>query len=194
VVPGILEHVQQRGSDLARCPERPGVEAIGEHAPDPLPRSVECSSNPDEQTLHATGERSPILGFGNQVDVIRLDRELVQTESEALAPGRQRGDDQPSRVFFPQARKAFLQPDRDVDRVSRMMSRARAMRDSGARTRRLAPGTRTRATPGSERERELLVSRNTTHQVRIAPHVGLSFRRQGRDETEFFSGDERQLD
>jgi hypothetical protein len=61
------------------------VESVGEDPAAPLPEAIQRPSHADGESLHAAGERAAVLGFDDQVDVVRLEGELVQAEPEALA-------------------------------------------------------------------------------------------------------------
>jgi hypothetical protein len=174
MVPGVLQDVEERGPDFARRAERPGVEAIGEDGPAPVPESMERPSDSDEQRLHPARQRASIAGLGDQVDMVRLQGEVDQPEAEALAGGRERTRDRSSHRLPPQAGKVLVQPHGRMDRMRAAERRPRYVRYARGRAvlrPRLAAGSRTSAAPAPEGE--IVLSNSKSSPLLAAIHVGV---------------------
>lgn len=159
MVPRVLQHVDERGAHFARRGERSSVEAIREDGAAPAPETVERAGDPHEDSFHSARQRPPILGFGDQMDVIRLQRELVQPEAEAIASGGERTRDRASSRVPPKTRQAGADADRDVERMVLVQRGSRTMRSSSART--CALPTRTPPSTAPAAELELVLTRPT---------------------------------
>ena len=85
-MPGILQDVHERRSNLARSPQRPRVETIGENGTATLPQRVEGPRDPDEEPLHPARERPPVAGFGDQVEMVRLEENCVRRNPKRSRP------------------------------------------------------------------------------------------------------------
>jgi hypothetical protein len=147
------------------------VKSIGEYASTPTPNSVESSGKAHEHALHAARQRALVVGLHEEVDVIRLHRELCQAESEAIAPSCEGRCDRGARDSLAQVRKPFAQADGDVERLAIGEFRPRTMSDGLARSRTLPPGSAACSAPRTERE--LMLSRR----ARVAARDAASRRR-----------------
>jgi hypothetical protein len=77
------------------------MESIREDGADVPPQIVQGMRDPHEQSLHPARERASILGLGDQVHVIRLQRVLRQPETETIAACRERAQDPVARGLLP---------------------------------------------------------------------------------------------
>jgi hypothetical protein len=93
-----------------------------------------------------------MVGFDDQVDVVRLQGELGQTEPEAIAPESERAEDPGADEVSAKAGEALAYAQSHVERMARVMVRALAMRDSSAGARGLASGAFSCAAPRLELE------------------------------------------
>ena len=150
VMPGVLEDVDERRPDLARRAQRSRVEAVGEHAPSPLPEAVESPCHTHGEALHAAGEPSPVVGLDDQMDVVRLQRVLVHPEPEAVASVLEDAQHPLPDEMAAQARQPLSQSQRHVERVAAVVAGTLDMGDSCACGRALASCSPARTAPGSE--------------------------------------------
>ena len=81
VMPCIQQDVDERSSHLPWRAERPGMESVREYGSSSMPEAVERSGDSNQQPLHSAGKRRAVLGLGDQVDVVRLEGELIESES-----------------------------------------------------------------------------------------------------------------
>ncbi len=165
---GVVKEIHERRPDLAGRRERSRVETVGEDGAAALPQSVECARDADEQPLHAARERSPVAGLGEQVEMIRLQREVREPEAEALASTGECAMDGVACVLSAQARKSRTEPHGEMNGMAGAVRRPSVVRDASARACGFAPGAASSASPGLEDEFVL------TDASRVAVHAGIS--------------------
>src|SRR5689334_15614768 len=117
------------------------------HPPVTVNRAVDRPSTTDRQTLRAPRERQPSVGLDEEVDVVRLDREVHQAK-ELLARRRERAMDLGVDEAGAQRRQPPMRAERDVHRVPRMMERPRGVRRRGPSCSAPPPRTPPPPTPG----------------------------------------------
>lgn len=86
----IVQDVGEGVAYLARCFQRSVVEAIAEHPASPVPQSIEPSCDANQESLHAARETRSMLSFDDEVQVVRLDREVNQPKAVPVATLRKR--------------------------------------------------------------------------------------------------------
>ena len=106
--------------------------------------------------------------------MVRLERELIQTESEAIVGGCEGARDCRSRSSLPEVRKPRAEPDRDVERVAGGVSRTSSMGDARARAGRFPSGAAPSSAPTAEGEVALKRSLTALCVTRVHSLLGLS--------------------
>jgi hypothetical protein len=76
VLAEIEKDVGEPAPDLARGAERVGMIALLPHCPAPAQRMVNGPCTADREPLNAAGERAGVVRLDDQVNVVRLHREL----------------------------------------------------------------------------------------------------------------------
>jgi hypothetical protein len=152
VVPGVVQHVDERCPDFAGAAKSTRVEAIGENASMPAPESVEDLGDSDEQALHPARESLAIRGFGDPVDVVRLEGEVDQTEFEPLARRGERLLDRAPRQVTAETGQLLANSNRDVDGMARVVRWTFTMRHACTSSTRFATGASTGSAPRAEAE------------------------------------------
>jgi hypothetical protein len=130
---GVEEDVNERSAHLAWRPQLPGMVAVGKHGAPANPKPVESARNAHEQARHLEREHASVVGFGDQVDVVRLQRVVRETESVASARARrdEAAFDRGASSVSPKIGEACVQSQGDVHGVARRKRLARPMsRDS----------------------------------------------------------------
>ncbi|HKC61216.1 MAG TPA: hypothetical protein VKB92_14110 [Myxococcales bacterium] len=94
------------------------VIAIRKHLATPAERPIYRPGDANAQALHSARERTAVLYFRNEMQVVRLDRKVRQPEPEPLASRRQRGSD---------GAEALPHADGDVHRMPRLHRSPRAV-------------------------------------------------------------------
>jgi len=73
----ILEDVDERTTDLARCLERARMISVVPYLPTPPERAIDRLGDPDGEALN-TAPESARLRLDEEVDVVALDAEVEQ--------------------------------------------------------------------------------------------------------------------
>ena len=76
VLPPVLQHVDQGMPHLRRCPQGARVVARGENRPSCAHEAIQALGHADGKGLHASSKRQPVLRLDDQMNVVRLNREL----------------------------------------------------------------------------------------------------------------------
>jgi hypothetical protein len=140
------------------------METIGENASSPLPQAVEQPSHSHGHPLHAAREGEPIVGLDDQMDVIRLYREVIQAEPEAIAPFAERAEHPWTDEVPAETRKSIAQAQRHMDGNAAVVGRALNVRNARASARPFPPGSVARAAPCPEDELVLMgCTANVSH-------------------------------
>ena len=84
---GIQEHVRERIPHLARGPEHAHVISIREDGPRAAEDPIDGSREARPQRLHATTQGAFVIGFHDQVRVVRLDRVVNEPKIVSFAAG-----------------------------------------------------------------------------------------------------------
>ena len=180
MVPRVLQDVEQRATNLARRAECPCVVAIAEHGARAVPVLVERPRQAHRKSLHPARERTPITGLGDEVEVRGLNRVVHQPPAEAIRALRERALDHCPRRRVAQARQTGSHARRDVHRMSRRESGTSSVGHTRASALGLAPGARSRAAAGAERELVLASSdRVASHGERCVLQLHDSGKRAG---------------
>ena len=149
VAAGVLHHVAQAVSDLARRLHYLFVVAVVEERTLAIPKAVEAAGDADLEALDAAGQASGVIGLADQVDVVSLDRELADTEAVLLAAANKRPSEHRGDLEAAEARQAALDAGVDVDRKTGGELGPGAVTDPFAPRLALATGLLALATPGA---------------------------------------------
>jgi len=76
VTAGVEEHVHEGIAKLPRTREVPAVIAFAPEAPSPRRQSVHEHRDTGGESLHAARQGDRVVGFDDEVKVVRLDREV----------------------------------------------------------------------------------------------------------------------
>jgi len=93
VVSRVRQNVDESTTHFARSAERSGVVATGEYRSASIPDPVERPGDAHENRLHPAREGGCVFRFGDPVEMVRLERELVQAKAEAFIAIGQSFDD-----------------------------------------------------------------------------------------------------
>ena len=80
----VVEHVSQSISHLARRLQDVDVKSLTKNLAGSTNHSVDGPRYPDGEPLHPQGEGGRVLGLHDEVEVVRLDGELDEAETEAV--------------------------------------------------------------------------------------------------------------
>jgi hypothetical protein len=73
----VLKHVNERVSDVARCPQQPRMVSITPNTAGTTEHAVDGLCDSDGETLEAAcQDRSPAVSFDDEMDVVTLHGEL----------------------------------------------------------------------------------------------------------------------
>ncbi len=149
----VSQHIDQRGPDLPRRRQRPGMVALGPEGPPAMQRPVHRPRDADLQPLESAREPGAIVGLDEQVDVVGLDRELEHAEAAARGGGQRVADGAKDASATEGGQRC---PDAEgaVHGVPRLVRRAAAVRDPAARPGGAA-GVRAHPAPGPRAQRKL---------------------------------------
>jgi hypothetical protein len=162
----VLENIEQRSAGLARRFQLMRVIAVREDGSTRAKRTMNRVNHPNRKTLHASRECELIIGFDNQVKMVRLNREVHHAKVGLLA----RGDRAPHRVeqepITAQAGKPLADALGHMHRMPCEMPLAPAVRHSRSDARRFASRPRPRtAVAFPFLERKLLLSGGSHHLI-----------------------------
>src|SRR5262249_37470916 len=143
----------------------------------PRPELVERAGDSHEQALHSAREGAFVVRFGDQVDVIRLQRVLREAELATLAHGTERAFDHRTDGVPSEVRQAVVQTHGDVNRMVRRERISRPVRHARSRSSALAPCSAPLASPWTEFELGL------TYSISIVSHERISSPLTGRSST-----------
>lgn len=161
-MPGVVQYVHESNPHFARRSELSRVIAVGEDGARSRPQPVQSSRDAHEEALHPARQRVSIGGLGDQMEVVRLQRVLVEPEAEAFAPRAERALDRDASGVSSQARQARAQPHGDVDGMPGGERLPRTVRHAGPRTGALPAGAGPRSSPRAELELALAQAMSTT--------------------------------
>jgi len=116
----VVQHVVQRMTHFTRRLEHVRVIAVAEHGSDSTPQAVECTRDADAEALHAARERSLIVCFANEVQVIRQHGELDEPHSESIRASDESFAYGRILALVSQALQTVFNAQRDVRRVTRV--------------------------------------------------------------------------
>ena len=108
------------------------VVAIGDDPPAPAGKSIETPSQPNAESLHRPPKGDVVIGFDDQMQVIRLNREVHDPSTEPLASAPQDLTNGRVDTKAAQISNATFDPRRDVHRMSRIQPRPPGVRDPPA--------------------------------------------------------------
>ena len=118
----VRQHVVDGIDDFPDRFQHMHVEPLGKYLTAPAERGVQPLGHADGESLDAAGQRRLVIRFGDQVQVIALQRQLDDAKPIALAGRLERRQYRPIALPTAQAREAVYQTQRHVYRV---MSRER---------------------------------------------------------------------
>jgi len=126
------------------------VVTVGEDGAPVAKRTMRGVGHANREALHASRERLLVVGLDDEVQVVRLHREVHHAKARLLAHGNRvakRFEEQP---ITPEARQPFACPQSNVDRIAGEMRRAPSVRYPHLASRGLAtsPGTRASMSKG----------------------------------------------
>jgi hypothetical protein len=151
----VEEHVDVRRSHLPRCPQVVRMVAMPPHPPPPVASPVERPRTANRQPLRPPRERQRPLRLDDEVDVIRLHREL-EHPVEGFVRRRQRPSDAGKDVRISKRGQPIVCSQGDVHRMPRLMHRPRPVPRPRPRRRPPPPSIPPPSSPGpGSREREL---------------------------------------
>src|SRR5688572_2543738 len=150
VVEVVVQDVADRVADLGRGAEDAVMIPVREHPALPAQLAVQATGDADLEAGHEPGERPLVLGFDDQVKVVRLNRKMDQPGSEALAPRRERVPHHLVQRPSPEARQPVRQPLRDEHRAMTVYRLPNVMRNPSPTGLRLATSARPPPSPPSE--------------------------------------------
>ena len=142
VVQRVLQHVAQRPLHLERRAQEPREEAVAEALALAVERAVQALGDPDREALHRSRQRDLVARLDDQVQVVRLHRELADARAEALGRREDRALDDAVELARAQARQPLDDLHRDVRRHAIAERGARHVRHTTFRGRTLAPSAR----------------------------------------------------
>ena len=166
MLPEIGHHVHKRIAYFARRRQRSSVIPLAPHTAGPRERTVHGACDADGEPANPARERPSRIRFGDQMNVIVLDRKL--NDPEILATGNGQG----AAYVWEDTRRAqaadcLHSAQRHVDRLSGDVQRARAMRNAGpAPSHALAAGAGTSPAPRA-RGGQSKLNGTTTHMALI---------------------------
>ena len=124
----IREHVNEGVSHLARRRERAPVPPIGPKTSTAQDESVDGARDADGDALHASRQRSLVARFDDEMDVIPLQGEVDDSETRWVTPGGGPQREADTREDMLAAQRPKQRAERDVNGVTRRVTRASTMR------------------------------------------------------------------
>jgi hypothetical protein len=80
----VMQDVDERATDLERRAQRAGVVAIGKDGASAAHALIQAACEADREAFHRARKRPMPVHLDDQVDVIRLNRKMIQSDAEAL--------------------------------------------------------------------------------------------------------------
>ena len=137
------------------------MEAVAEDASSSPPQSIEGSSHAHRDPLHSARERAAVVGFDDEMDMVRLQGKVIQAESEPIRSRVERTHNPRTNQTPSEARKSVAQTEGHVQWVASIVLLPFGVRNSRTGTRPFPTGSFPRPTPCTEREL-MLVCTSTT--------------------------------
>jgi hypothetical protein len=134
VVSVILQHVQERSPYLERRAKRPGMVPVAKERTSAAHACVQATGQTHRESLHRARKRASVSGLDEEMDMVRLNRELHEACSEPVSCCPERGKDEPRQCSMPETRKASPKLHRDVHRMPLFEFGAAHVRYAGLRT------------------------------------------------------------
>jgi len=159
----IAQHIRERVTRGARGRQRAPVPSVGPETASSKDEAVHPPRDPDRQPSHSSGERVLVGGLDEQMQMIRLHREVHDAKDRLVAlvglgdgPFQSRKDESRSQRPKPRAQ-------RHVHRVAERVLGASTMRCHPSRAR-LAPGSFSLAAPLAAKRKLQLASLTKRHE------------------------------
>jgi len=136
----VLKDVKEGGARFPWRSQLMRVIAIAEDATAVAEGAVDCQGHANRQSLHAARKGSLILSLDDEVQVVRLYREVHHAKPGLLARADRSFDAFEQQPIPPEARQAFARSHRHMDRMPGEMWLAPSMGHAHSKPARLAPG------------------------------------------------------
>jgi hypothetical protein len=143
----IKEYIDEDIANVPRRLQRASMVAVREDAAARPEQAIDATGDPDGKPLHTLTEAPSVVGFDDQMDVVRLHAEVHDTKKTPLRLLKL-GNNTAKERLAAQTRQPGADPNGDMQRLVSAVGRSAQVRNSGAFVPRLSPCTPPPTAPG----------------------------------------------